>query len=485
MSEKHSKQIVLNEEALVSTLRTRSRSTWWIALVLFVFAVLIALGILGGIHSRIEAQTTLHEIAKESAVPFVEIVRPKASTTAQEIALPGNTQAFNDTPIYARTSGYVKEWYVDIGTRVKQGELLATIETPELDHQLEQARADLKTAEANLQIADITAARWQHLVKTNSVSQQETDQATFDLSAKKALVDANRANVDRLEQLQSYERVIAPFDGVITARNTDVGALIQAGDNTAPKELFRLAAKHTLRVYISVPEIYASSVKNDSPAMVTLDAFPNQTLRGTIVRNANAIDLNSRTLNVEVDVDNPSGRLFPGAYAFVHLKLPAGAHGVTIPTNALLFRSEGLRAGVVHNDHVTLTPITIGEDYGSTVEIRSGLTPNDAVIVNLPILLWTEALSGLQQSQNVRCLNETISSSGGKRSVADTEWLHGRSEICQTACPRNTRFQRNEAMERGGWLEDRGTGRGRASGQVVGALRRREVERIGGASGAF
>jgi RND family efflux transporter MFP subunit len=351
-------------------------------IILGVLAILILLGIFKGIHSRVEAQTTLHQVAKESAVPVVEIVHPKSGTNAQEIALPGNTQAFNDTPIYARTSGYVNQWYVDIGARIKRGQLLATIETPELDQQLEQARADLKTAQANLRIAEITAARWQHLVKTNSVSQQETDQATFDLSAKTTLVDSNKANVDRLERLQAFERVIAPFDGVITARNTDIGALIQAGDNTTPKELFRLAATQTLRVYISVPEIYAPSVKNGASATVTLDAFPNQKFKGTIVRNANAIDLNSRTLNVEVDVDNPSGRLFPGAYAFVHLKLPASAHGITVPSNALLFRSEGLRAGVVRNGRVALTPITIGEDYGSAVEVRSGLTPNDAVIVN-------------------------------------------------------------------------------------------------------
>lgn len=316
MNGNDSKQIVLNEEASVATLppRTRSRSAWWIALVLFVFGVLVALGILKGIGSRLEAQATLQEIAKESAIPFVEIVHPKPSAQAQEIALPGNTQAFNDTPIYARTSGYVKQWYVDIGARVRQGQLLATIETPELDQQLEQARADLRTAQANFQIAQITAARWQHLVKTNSVSQQETDQATFDLGAKRALVDSNKANVDRLEQLQAFERVIAPFDGVITARNTDLGVLIQAGDNTTPKELFRLAAIQTLRVYIPVPEIYAPSVRNGAAVKVTLDAFPNQTFKGWIVRNANAIDLNSRTLNVEVDVENPSGRLFPGAY---------------------------------------------------------------------------------------------------------------------------------------------------------------------------
>jgi RND family efflux transporter MFP subunit len=347
-----------------------------------VVVVVIALAILNGIHSRAKAEANLQGLAQVSAIPVVEVVHPSVGADGQEIALPGNAQAFNDTPIYARTSGYVDHWYVDIGTHVSQGQLLALIQTPELDQQLEQARADLKTAQANLEIAQITATRWQNLVKTNSVSQQETDQAVSDLNAKRALVDSNKANVDRLEQLQAFERVIAPFEGVITARNTDVGDLIQAGDNSAPKELFRLASIRKLRIYIPVPEVYAADVNNGQSVKVTLDAFPNKEFTGTVVRNSNAIDLNSRTLNVEVDVENPTGKLFPGAYAFVHLKVPASTGSVTLPSNALLFRSEGLRAGVVLDSHVVLTPITIGQDYGGAVEVLSGLTPNDAVIVN-------------------------------------------------------------------------------------------------------
>jgi RND family efflux transporter MFP subunit len=351
-------------------------------IVAIVLGLLIVVGIIHGIRSRVEAQANLHQTALESAVPAVDIVHPATGRDAEEVELPGNTQPFNDTPIYARTSGYVQHWYVDIGAHVKQSELLALIETPELDQQLQQARADLKNAEANLQISEITATRWQNLLKTNSVSQQETDQAVSDLSSKRALVDSNSANVDRLSQLQAFERVTAPFDGVITARNTDIGALIQAGDNSTPKELFHLASIRKLRVYIPVPEIYATSVQNGETVKLTLDAFPKEVFAGTVVRNSDVIDLNSRTLNVEVDVDNPSGRLFPGAYAFVHLKVPGSGGSVTIPSNALLFRSEGLRAGVVNNGHVKLTPITIGQDYGSTVEVLSGLTPNDAVIVN-------------------------------------------------------------------------------------------------------
>lgn len=353
-----------------------------VVILMAVLVILVAFGVFHGIHSRVEAEATLHQVARASAIPVVEVVHPSSGKDGQEIALPGNAQAFDDTPIYARTSGYVEHWYVDIGAHVREGQLLAVIQTPELDQQLEQARAELKTAQANLEIAQITATRWQNLLKTNSVSQQETDQAVSDLSAKRALVDSNHANVDRLEQLQAFERVTAPFDGVITARNTDVGALIQAGDNSTPKELFHLASIGRLRVYIPVPEVYASSVKNGESVKVTLDSFPNKEFAGTVVRNSDAIDLNSRTLNVEVDVDNPGGQLFPGAYAFVHLNVPASRGSVTIPSNALLFRSEGLRAGVVRNGRVTLRAITIGQDYGSGVEVLSGLTANDAVIVN-------------------------------------------------------------------------------------------------------
>jgi RND family efflux transporter MFP subunit len=341
-----------------------------------------ALAIASGVHSRLAAETRLRESAQASAIPYVDVVSPKASADADEIALPGSTSAFSDTPIYARTSGYVKHWYVDIGARVRKGQLLATIETPELDQQLRQARADLENAEANLQLATTTAARWQHLLETDSVSHQETEQAVSDLHSKQALVNSSKANVERLEQLQAFERVIAPFDGVVTARNTDIGALVQAGDNSGPKELFHLAAIQTLRVYVAVPEIYAAFVKTGEQAKLTLDALPGETLTGTIVRNADAIDAASRTLNVEVDVDNPTGHLLPGAYAFVHLRLPPHPGSVTIPSNALLFRSEGLRAGVVRNGRVELTPISIGQDYGSSVEVISGLSARDTVIVN-------------------------------------------------------------------------------------------------------
>ena len=369
-----------------------------------IVVVCAAYAVFAGIHSRVEATAELRQVAMSSAIPFVNVVRPKSGAEAQEIELPGDTEAFTDTPIYARTNGYVKRWYVDIGGQVREGQLLAEIETPELDQQLRQARADLTNAEANLQIADITATRWQNLLKTDSVSHQETDQAISDLHAKRALVDSNRANVDRLEQLQSFERIVAPVDGVITARNTDIGALIQA-DTTAPKEIFHLSAIQKLRIYVPVPEVYAPFVKTGDKVVVTLDAFPGQAFTGTLTRNANAIDASSRTLNVEVDVDNSSGRLMPGAYAFVHFKVPATNGAVNIPSNALLFRSEGLRVGVVRNSHVALLPIAVGQDYGDAVEVLSGLTAQDAVIVNpsdsladgAQVQVESKAVSGARQ----------------------------------------------------------------------------------------
>jgi len=346
------------------------------------FCAGLAVLIFSGIRSRLAAEKGLEEKVRSTAIARVEVIHPKAGSTAQEIELPGTTEAFTEAPIYARTSGYLKQWFLDIGARIKRGQLLAEIETPDLDQQLQQAENDLRTAQANLYLARVTAERWVALLNRAVVSRQETDQAVSDFNAKRATVDSAEANVRRLQQLQEFERVYAPFDGVITARNTDTGALIQNGDNTGPKELFHLAAIDKLRVYISVPEVYQTAVKTGETVTLTLDAFPGETFTGTIVRNSNSIDLTSRTLNVEVDVDNPTERLLPGAYAFVHLKLPATAGAVTIPTNALLFRAEGLRAAVVRKGEVKLVPITIGHDYGSTVEVTSNLTANDAVAID-------------------------------------------------------------------------------------------------------
>ncbi|HEX4201139.1 MAG TPA: efflux RND transporter periplasmic adaptor subunit [Chthoniobacterales bacterium] len=340
-----------------------------------------AFWIYSGINSRVDAEKGLEKTVKLTSATVVNVVHPTSGSDAQAIELPGNTQAFTDAPIYARTSGYLKQWYFDIGARVKRGQLLAEIETPELDEQLEQAENQVKTAEANLQLAQVTADRWVYLEKSSVVSKQERDQAVSDLNAKRATADSAKANVGRLQKLQEFEHVYAPFDGVITVRNTDVGDLIQ-GDNTTPKELFHLAAVGKLRVYISVPEVYATAIKSGETVTLTLDAFPGEKFTGTLVRDSNSIDLTSRTLRVEVDVDNPSGRLLPGAYAFVHFKLPSAAGAVTVPTNTLLFRSEGLRVANVHDGQVKLVPVTIGHDYGSTVEVLSGLKPEDSVILD-------------------------------------------------------------------------------------------------------
>jgi RND family efflux transporter MFP subunit len=361
------------------TAQPRRKVAVW---VLCAAAILLAIAIVSGIRSRVAADSMLAKVAGQTSVASIHVIYPLAGQQIQKIDLPGNVQAFYDTPIYARTSGYLKSWYVDIGTHVKQGQLMAEIETPELDQQLQQAQADLKTAQANLDMAAITSKRWQNLLAKNAVSKQETDQAMSDLSARQSAVSASEANVRRLQQMQSFEKVVAPFDGIVTARNTDIGALVEAGANSGPKELFHLASIQKLRVYIAVPEAYANAVANGAKVALTEADRPDETFQGTLVRNSNAIDPESRTLNAEADVDNANGHLLPGAYVFVHLQLPGNPHSVTLPSNALLFRAEGLSVAVVRQDHVVLTPISIGHDYGSTVEVTSGLTPQDAVVLD-------------------------------------------------------------------------------------------------------
>lgn len=347
------------------------------------FAIALIAAILYGVRVRSSQEKELAKATDEAAIPTVNVTHPQTGSAAQELILPGNVQAFTETPIYSRTNGYLKKWYFDIGSRVRKGQLLAEIETPEVDQQLQQSRAELERIEANMQLAGVTSNRWESLLAKHAVSQQEADQARSNYIAAQAAVDASKANVRRLEQLQSYEKIIAPFDGVITVRNTDTGDLITAGSGSAnPRELFHLAATGKLRVYASVPEIYADSIHNGDKAYLTQDSNPSVKIEGVIVRNANAIDHATRTLNVEVDVDNRDGKLLPGAYVFVHFHVPGGSNTVTIPANTMLFRSEGLRAAVVRNDHVQLTPITIGHDYGSTLEVTSGLTESDEIVLD-------------------------------------------------------------------------------------------------------
>lgn len=347
-------------------------------------AVIVAAVVVYGIIIRHKEAGDLKQKSDANAVMPVSTVHPSVTGSASEIELPGNTQAYNDTPIYARTSGYLKQWFFDIGARVQKGQLMAIIETPEVDQQLQVAQANLKSAEADLQLANTTSERYQALLKSDSVSKQETDVAVGGAAAKQAALDAAQAGVRRLQQLQSFERIYAPFSGVVTVRNTDIGALIDAGSagGSAPKELFRIASVDKLRVFVAVPETYAPAIKNGSTATLTLDEYPGQQFVGTIARNSNAIDPASRTLNVEVDIDNADGKLLPGAYVFAHFKLPQDVRMLSIPANALLFRSEGLRVAVVRNGRAHLQPITIGHDNGATLAIATGLTPADEIILD-------------------------------------------------------------------------------------------------------
>jgi RND family efflux transporter MFP subunit len=350
--------------------------------ILGIAVLILGVGIYFGIRSRVNAETRLAETTTEDAVPTVNIIHPTAGAPNEEIVLPGNVQAFTDTPIYARTSGYLHTWYFDIGAHVKAGDLLAEIETPEVDEQLRQARADLATAEANLQLADITAKRNEDLLKTRSIATQDRDNAVGTAAADKAIVASRQADVSRLERLQSYEKVYAPFDGVVTARNTDVGALIDAGANAPGRELFHLSAIDKVRIFVAVPEAYSRAVATGAEANVTLDEYPGENFSGTLVRTTDAIDPTSRTLMVEVDVANQDSQLLPGAYALVHLSLPSATQTVTVPSNALLFRREGLQVAVVRDGQAQLQPIKIGRDYGDRVEVVSGLQPSDDIILD-------------------------------------------------------------------------------------------------------
>jgi RND family efflux transporter MFP subunit len=363
-----------------------------------VVAVFFGAMIFEGIHARSTKEEALAKETQQAAIASVDVAHPSLGAASPEVTLPANVQAFIDTPVYARTSGYLLHWYADIGAHVQKGELLADIQTPELDQQVQQAQSDLATAQANSQLAEITAARWQKLLEKHAVSQQETDQATSGLTAKQALVSAQAANLRRLQQLQGFEKVYAPFDGVITARNTDIGDLIQAGENTTPQELFHLSAINRLRVFVPVPEVYQSILRSVKTVSISSDAYPRDRFTGTIARTSDAIDPLSRTLKVEIDIDNPKALLLPGAYVFVHFPLPADFQSLTIPSNALLFRQEGLRVGVVRNGRVQLIPITIGHDYGNTVEVTTGLTRDDQVVLNPSDSL----VSGTQVEINIK-----------------------------------------------------------------------------------
>jgi RND family efflux transporter MFP subunit len=369
---------------------------FWLGL-LVAFLVLAAI-VVYGIHTRSAADRSLVVENKRDSTPEVSVVHPGVTGGSGALALPGNTQPYVDTPIFSRTNGYLQKWFFDIGAHVKKGQLMATIETPELDQQLQVAQADLKASQANLDLANITSERYQNLLKSNSVSKQETDQAIGDAAAKQAAVEAATAAVRRLQQLQSFEQVYAPFDGVVTKRDTDIGDLITAGTGGGGKELFHLADIRQLRVFVSVPEVYSSAVRTGGTATLTLDEFPGETFTGIIARNASAIDPASRTLNVEVDVPNPTGKLLPGAYAVVHFNVPAAASDLKLPSNTLLFRAQGMQVGVVRDGRVQLTPVKIAQDHGSFVDIASGLSAGDQIVL--------DPSDSLQNGQAVRIVKD-------------------------------------------------------------------------------
>jgi RND family efflux transporter MFP subunit len=357
-------------------------------------AVITIAGAIAGIVRRQHANAQLASYTHAMAAPPVSLAQPELENSARELVLPGNIQAYTLAPIYARTTGYVKAWYHDIGSHVRKGDLLAVIETPELDQQLAQAKADVATAQANAALAKVTADRYQGLIGQNAVSQQDTDNAASQLQARNTEVNSAQANVSRLEQLQSFERIEAPFDGVITARNLDIGQLITpAGSTTTPgsgtvsgsKEIFDISAIQTLRVFINVPQVYAPDAKNGVTATLTLPQYPGRTFKGKLVRSSDAVDPATRTLLAEVDVDNRSGELLPGSYTEVHLHVSSAVPALVVPVSALILGPDGLHVAVVdQTQHAHIVRVTPGRDSGSTMEILGGLPAGQAVIANPP-----------------------------------------------------------------------------------------------------
>jgi RND family efflux transporter MFP subunit len=359
------------------SLRGVRRFLW----ILLVVALILAVW---GIVSRVVGRNRIGRETAADAIPVVITAKPSASPATDELVLPGNVQAFTEAPIYARTSGYLRTWYTDIGAPVKKGQLLAEIDTPEVDQQLRQSQSDLATAEANARLAESTNVRWKGLLENHAVSPQDADTKAADADAMRATAWSAQANMARLHELESFKRVVAPFDGVVTLRTTDVGALISAGQNTG-SALFRVADISKLRVYVQVPEQYASQIAPGVEAQLQFTEHPGMNFPAAVVRTARALDPTVRTLQVELQVDNAKNELFPGAYAEVHFKLPGSATTLRVPANALVFRSAGLQVATVEQGHrVKLHTIMQGRDFGRSVEVLSGIAANDVIIVNPP-----------------------------------------------------------------------------------------------------
>jgi len=375
-----------------ATSRGRGALLRWFIVVFLVFLVLGCYALL----QRRSEHRVLAEQTERMAVPFVSVIHATPIEGESAMVLPGTLKAYVESPIYARTNGYLKKWYRDIGSHVNKGDLLAEIDTPEIDQQLAQARADLTTAQANLGLAGTTTMRYQELLKTDSVSMQDADNASGNYAARQAMVQSADANVKRLEELESFKRVYAPFSGVITQRNVDAGNLINAGNGgTATKEMFDLAQIDPLRVFVSVPQSYAPSIHLGMKACLELSEFTGRNFCGQVARTANAIDPGTRTLLTEVDVPNPSGTLLPGSYAQVNFNVKLSGQRLTLPINALLFRPEGTMAAVVGPDsRLNLKKIIIGRDFGASVEVLEGITPQDNIVINPP--------DALEQAQQVK-----------------------------------------------------------------------------------
>ena len=363
--------------------RPQSSRRWLVASCI---AALFAGVLIFGIWSRMKAEANLRTVTAQMAVPSVSVVRPKTAAPADEIILPGSIQPFISSPIYSRTDGYLQKWYFDIGAHVNAGQLLATIQAPEIDEQLAQAKSTLATAQANLELAQITNQRYQAMLQKHAVAQQEADNAAGTYAANKAIVDADTASVRHYEALVSFEKVYAPFDGVITARNTDIGDLINAGSNSAPKtDLFHIAQANTLRVYVNVPEEYWRGIKSGQTAVdIVLAEFPGQKFPGKVVRTSESINGTTRTLLTEIDLPNPGNALLTGSYAEVHLRIPSQHSTFLVPVGALIFRSQHLQVGVVRNGSVVLSELTPGHDFGSEIEVVAGLNADDQLIINPP-----------------------------------------------------------------------------------------------------
>ena len=350
--------------------------------IIWILGVLVVIGLAVGFVPRWLARRHLVVETQADGVPLVSVVSPTATTADLGAAIPAEVQAFVQAPIYARASGYLKNWYVDLGDRVTNGQVLAEIVTPELDQQLEQARAELAQNQAALNLSQITSDRWAELLKTASVSEQEAAEKSADLALKKAVVAASQANLDRLQALKNYDHVTAPFDGIITARNTDIGQLIAAD---AGRELFSLAQTDPLRVYVRVPQTLIHTVAPGQTAEVTFQELPGSKFTATVTRTAGAVDVASRTMQVELLLKNPKGNIFSGSYAQVRFDDTAGASVLRISDNAIITRAQGTQVAVVGDDNrVELRNITLGRDYGSYIEVLAGLKAGDWVIVNPP-----------------------------------------------------------------------------------------------------